>query len=81
VPGVGKVSSRILEHVEATFFIKSQPQDIAQVNVDRGELTPGRDLHDFRRAILDGERVKVSDEKVCSIEGDCSKHDVPRIFA
>jgi hypothetical protein len=40
------------------------------------KLTQGRDLHDFRRAILDRECVQVSDEKVSIMESHSGRHDV-----
>jgi hypothetical protein len=70
------VARRILEHVEATFLVKSQPHDVDEVDEHRAQLTQGRDLHDFRRAILDRECVQVSDEKVSIMESHSGRHDV-----
>ena len=72
----GTGARRILEHVEATFLVKGQPHDVDEVDEHRGQLTQGRDLHDFRRAILDGECVQVSDEKVSIMQSHSGRHDV-----
>jgi len=49
--------------VQAAFRVEGESQNVAETNVNRSEMATRRDLHDFRRAILDGKGVQVPGEE------------------
>src|SRR5262249_46854547 len=72
----GWVSGRVLKYVKPAFAVEGQSQHGGEINRHGDEGSRGCDLHDLRRAVLDGERVQVADKEVFSVLRDGSGNNV-----
>src|SRR5215470_15770939 len=70
------IPGRVLKDVQAAFRVESESQNVAETDVNRSEMATGRDLHDFRGAILDGKSIQVPDEEIMSVELQSCGHNV-----